>query len=156
MAFRPDPKPEPKEKKKYVFPPRKPIAKQTAKNKQKRQIDRAGYPQFFKGLISAASEVDTRCDNCGSVLHSPNASNFAHILSKRLHVEVSTNPQNIIKLCGLWDPGTCHQDFDSSLSKRESMPVFKQAAQQIHEIRHLVINQSKEIDQIDQFLKTNQ
>src|SRR5688572_13975489 len=99
MAFRPDPKPEPKPKKPYSPPQRKKeIPKQTAKNKQKRQIERAGYPQFFKELIAAASEADTRCDNCGSVLHSPNASNFAHILSKRLHVEVSTNPQNIIKL----------------------------------------------------------
>lgn len=156
MAFRPDPKPEPKEKKKYVFPPRKPIPKQTAKNKAKRGEERALLPGFYEAMIAAAEKYGICCDNCGAKIHSPDSSNFAHILSKRLYVEVKTNPKNIVKLCGMFDPGKCHQDFDSSLSKRETMPVFNQACAQISEIRHLVTTKGKEIDQIDQFLKNTQ
>lgn len=56
----------------------------------------------------------------------------------------------------MWDSGKCHQDFDSCLSKRETMPIFPMACNQIKEIRHLVTTNGKEIEQIDYFLKPRQ
>jgi len=89
MTFRPDPKPEPKPKKVYTLPQRKkPIPQQTAKNKEKRQAERILLPGFYEALIMEATKNGIHCDNCGAPIYSPDSSNFAHILSKRIYVEV--------------------------------------------------------------------
>jgi hypothetical protein len=156
MVFRPDPKPEPKPKKKYSLPLRKtPIAKQSLKNRGVRLERRADLPGFYEALIAAANKAEMYCDNCGAVIRKPDSSNFAHILSKRIYVEVQTHPKNILRLCGMWDAGKCHQDFDSCLSQREVMPVFKKAVDQIREIRHMVTTWGKEIEQIDNYKMLN-
>jgi hypothetical protein len=95
---------------------------------------------FFKKMQAAAPE---RCENCGCYLGPTKAihpsAHIAHILPKRHFYSVAINPRNIWYGCM-----DCHQDYDRSWTKAETMPVFntvvvqryKGFMEQIHPTEH--------------------
>jgi len=125
------------------------IIKQTDKNKEQRKEDRADFPEFFARHCAIIKEGKV-CENCGSKNLQGISAEVAHILSKnkKSHPEVATNDNNIVYLC-FW--GGCHTKFDSSLSVRREMPVFKIAAERLKTIRHLIINKTKESQQFEEY-----
>lgn len=129
----------------------KPIAKFTQKGKEKRAVDREGFGEFFIKHINIIKDEHRKCENCKQSLRG-NASEVAHILSKSKHLEVSTNDDNVIYLCGMFTDSGCHAEFDNTLAKRREMSVFILAAERYELIKHLVVEQSSESRQFEEYL----
>jgi len=127
---------------------KKPITKQTSKNKEKRKTERAGYGEFFQKMIQRIIDERICCENCGNQL-TGHVSECAHIVSKSKHPEVATVEDNILFLCGLFSDNSCHANFDSSLSKRATLFCFSAAKEKYKLFKHLVTTYSKERSQLE-------
>lgn len=135
----------------------KQIKKQTAKNAAKRKEARKDFPEFFQRHIQKIKDEGICCENCGHYIASTSCSaNVCHILGKteNKHPETATNDLNVLYLCS-WMNGNgnndCHSMFDSSLSARKEMPVFKIAVERYKQFKDEVINYSKEVEQLEKY-----
>lgn len=128
-----------REKKTY-----KPINKQTEKGRAKRQERREGLGDFFAKAVEGMVPI---CENCGCAInanYNPHW-NIAHILSKSSYPSVSRHPENFLILCSHKDNGNqCHEQFDSSLSRRQAMPVFGKAVQKFVKFKDECLERGKE------------
>lgn len=127
------------------------LKRQTVKTKEKRAVDREGFGEFFIKHINIIKDENRRCENCQQPLRG-NASEVAHILSKSKHLEVSTHDDNVVYLCGMFTDSGCHAEFDNTLSKRREMAVFSLAVEKYKLIQHLIVKQSSESRQFEEYL----
>jgi len=134
---------------------RTPIKKQSEANKKKRSYERAGFGEFFQRMIQRVIDEKICCENCQKPLYNPDSSVVAHILSKSKHLEVAIEDNNVVFLCGIYSDSQCHSKFDSSLSTRKTLSVFKIAAERLKTIKHLIINHSKEYQQFLEYYEQN-
>ena len=121
------------------------ITKQTEKNREKRLAQREGYGDFFKKHVDYVLNNDVHCQECGNKLQGLSGE-VCHILSKSKSPEVAKNDNNILYLC--FYGNSCHSKFDNSLEVRSKMKVFKIAIEKFKKLKNLIINFTKEVEQL--------
>lgn len=136
--------------------PKKPIAKFTQKNLEKRKEVRKDLPKFFTQAMQLL-KLNPYCQNCGCKinvqLHPVN--NVGHILSKSHYRSVMANPFNYVFLCSSEDNvdgKSCHYDFDNKILERPYMPVFEIVMAKYRLFKDDVLEQGKEREILENYL----
>ena len=114
---------------------------------EKAKTQREGYVDFFAKHIANIKVHSLCCEECGEKLKG-NASEVAHILSKRNHNEVATKDWNVLYLCGMFSENRCHEKFDRTLKSRREMKVFKKACEVVQAHRYEVLSITEELLQL--------
>lgn len=114
---------------------------------KKAVAQREGYADFFAKHIANIKVHSLCCEECGEKLKG-NASEVAHILSKRNFNEVATKDWNILYLCGMFSENRCHDKFDRTLESRKEMKVFKKACEVVQAHRYEVLSITEELLQL--------
>lgn len=122
--------------------------RKSSKNHNKRKEERKYFPEFFQRHIQKIKDERLCCENCGELLQGLSGE-VCHILSKSKHLEVATEDNNIVYLC--FYGNSCHSKFDSSLSARKEMPVFKIALERYRQFKHKIVNYTREREQLENY-----
>lgn len=128
------------------------IKNRTEKSTEKRAEERKEYPEFFVKHINYIKENNISCAECGDRLKG-DSSNVCHLVSKSSNLEVATNNNNILYLCGLFSKNNCHSIFDSNFSNREKMKVFTLAVEKYKMFKDQIINITNEVLHYENNLK---
>ncbi len=125
MTFRPDPKPEKREKKKP-----KPLKRTPIKPKFKA----TGEKHVFEEVLDEISyDGPTRCFVCGKQISVVTHNNFAHVLPKGKYPSLRLHPENVRIMChsiiavnrGDGTPTNgCHSDWDTKPRSTLTDPMW--------------------------------
>lgn len=138
MTFKPDPKPEKREKKKP-----KPLKRTAIKKKFKA----TGEKHVFEEVLDEIPyDGPTRCFVCGRQLSLVTHNNFAHVLSKGKYPDLRLYPPNIKILChysiainrGDGTPTNgCHSDWDTKPRSSLKDPMWDKMFELEAELKEL-------------------
>lgn len=108
-------------------------------NQNLNQTDKQELQEYF---LYHVKHSGTTCENCNSRLFYPTTtiafSCQAHIVPKSLFPSVKANIHNHLTLGGLFQPCSCHGQYDSSWENAQKMPVFEIAKSRFLLFKHLI------------------
>lgn len=106
------------------------------KYSEKRKLERACLPEFFKKHIEIAKSKF--CEECGNRL-SGHVSEIAHVIPKQYFKSVMCLDINVLYLCGMFSDNQCHANYDNfPQEKVKEMNIFPKVQKIFKELQELI------------------